>query len=51
MWGGNINLIWKPVSGLGIGAEVAYRDFDFHRSSVQKDRNEIYTTIRVERTF
>lgn len=50
-WGANFNVNWKPVSDLTIGTEFAYRAFDFNRASASEDRDELYTTIRVERTF
>jgi hypothetical protein len=50
-WGANFNVNWKPVSDLTIGTEFAYRNFDFNSASSSADRDEFYTTIRVERTF
>ncbi len=50
-WGANFNVNWKPVSDFSIGTEFAYRSFDYNRSSGRRDRDEFYTTIRVERVF
>ncbi len=50
-WGANFNVNWKPVSDFSIGTEFAYRSFDYNRNSGRRDRDEFYTTIRVERVF
>ncbi|NBN64462.1 porin [Microvirga tunisiensis] len=50
-WGGNLNLIWKPVAGLGIGGELAYRMHDLNRASGVRDADEMAVTLRVERNF
>lgn len=50
-WGANFNVNWKPVSDFLIGTEFAYRAFDYNSNSGRDNRDEFYTTIRVERTF
>ncbi|WP_306149885.1 MULTISPECIES: porin [unclassified Roseibium] len=45
------NLVWSPVSSLDIGAEMQYRNVDFDRASGLSDTDEIYTTLRVQKTF
>ncbi|WP_242390272.1 porin [Polymorphum gilvum] len=50
-WGLNANVVWKPIEGLGIGAEVAYRQVDYKTATGLADKDEIYTTLRIEREF
>ncbi|MTI00611.1 porin [Roseibium sp. RKSG952] len=50
-WDVTPNVLWEPASGFLIGGEVQYRDLDFSQASGQVDRNEIFATIRFQRTF
>jgi hypothetical protein len=50
-WTATGNIVWSPVSGLGIGAEMQYRNVDFDTASGLSDKDELYTTLRVQRTF
>ncbi len=50
-WDLSGGLIWSPVPGLDIGAEIQYRDLDFDAASGLADGNQIYGTFRVQRTF
>ncbi|MBO6755220.1 MAG: porin [Roseibium sp.] len=45
------NITWQPVPGLLFGGEVQFRDLDFSGASGLSDRNEIYGTFRIQRTF
>ncbi|WP_417666645.1 porin [Roseibium sp.] len=50
-WGITGNLVWKPVDGFGLGGEIQYREVDYNSASGLSDKNEIYLTLRAERTF
>jgi len=50
-WGITGNMVWSPVAGFGIGAELQYRRVDYNAASGLSDKDEIYSTIRVQRTF
>lgn len=50
-WTATGNITWTPVSGLVLGAEMQYRNVDYKASSGLSDRDELYTTLRVQRTF
>ena len=50
-WGITGNLVWSPVSGLDIGAELQYRRVDYKAASGLADKDELYATFRVQRTF
>lgn len=45
------NLVWHPVSGLDIGTELQYRRVDYKAASGLADKDELYATFRVQRTF
>ena len=45
------NVVWKPVSGLSIGAEVEYRKVDYSSSNPLKDTDAVVGLIRVQRDF
>jgi len=50
-WSATGNIVWTPVEGLILGAEMQYRNIDYKASSGLSDRDELYTTFRVQRTF
>ncbi|MEP4032662.1 porin [Roseibium polysiphoniae] len=50
-WGITGNVVWKPVPGFGIGGELQYREVDYDTASGLSDKDEIYGTLRVQRTF
>jgi hypothetical protein len=50
-WGITGNLVWHPVSGLDIGTELQYRRVDYKAASGLADKDELYATFRVQRTF
>ncbi|WP_346913426.1 porin [uncultured Roseibium sp.] len=50
-WGLTGNLVWHPVGGLDIGTELQYRRVDYKAASGLADKDELYATFRVQRTF
>ncbi|WP_153770839.1 porin [Labrenzia sp. CE80] len=50
-WGITGNVVWKPVPGFGIGGELQYREVDYDSASGLDDKDELYGTLRVQRTF
>ncbi|MXN67266.1 porin [Stappia sp. GBMRC 2046] len=48
-WNVQGNLVWHPVAGLDIGAELEYSNQDY--SSGAGDKDQISAVIRVQRTF
>lgn len=48
-WNVQGNLVWHPVAGLDIGAELEYSNQDY--SSGAGDKDQISAIIRVQRTF
>ncbi|MEJ1159619.1 porin [Prosthecomicrobium sp. N25] len=44
------NLVWAPVSGLTIGAEVEYKDVDFDLAG-RRDRDALVGLLRIQRNF
>ncbi|MEJ1159618.1 porin [Prosthecomicrobium sp. N25] len=44
------NLVWAPVTGLSIGAELEYKNVDFDPGS-RKDRDALVGLLRVQRNF
>ncbi|MEO9900846.1 MULTISPECIES: porin [Alphaproteobacteria] len=50
-WGITGNVVWKPVPGFGIGGELQYRKVNYDTASGLSDKDEIYGTLRVQRTF
>lgn len=50
-WGITGNLVWSPVSGLDIGGEIQFRNVDYNSASGLSDKNALYSTLRVQRTF
>jgi hypothetical protein len=45
-----VNLVWAPVSGLTIGAEVEYKGVDFDLRG-RRDRDALVGLLRVQRNF
>ncbi|WP_346908063.1 porin [uncultured Roseibium sp.] len=50
-WGITGNLVWSPISGLDVGTELQYRRVNYKAASGMTDKNELYATFRVQRTF
>ena len=45
------NVVWTPVTGLSIGAEVEYRKVDYKSSAIGADADALVGLIRVQRSF
>ena len=50
-WNANANVVWKPVAGLSIGAELEYQDVDYDSASSLQDKDSVSGLVRVQRKF